>query len=280
MQKKYGFSTCLGGGERLNVQMGQLVALQLHPAQVAQLAEDGAVEGGQPVVVQVDVTQARQKRPLLNQLHTVEAHVQRLQAKVPAQVVVVANLVNPIVVNVQPLQRLGNEGKVEPLQAVRGHVEPLEILQRGHEAVHVLQLVVVEAQGPEILEVLDGLRLDGHEAVVGQIEDVEVGVVGEHLAGDAGQPVAGQPEAVETGQTGHVAVGHLGQPVLAEVQRAEVGQAGQGLRDLEGKGKKLPPLLLQLLIMFQDKKIPCPCSQSVQGESKKISLVHFSNSLE
>ena len=226
------------------------------------------------------MTQARQERPLLNQPHTVEAHVQRLQAKVPAQVVVVANLVNPIVVNVQPLQRLGNEGKVEPLQAVRGHVEPLEILQRGHEAVHVLQLVVVEAQGPEILEVLDGLRLDGHEAVVGQIEDVEVCVVGEHLAGDAGHPVAGQPEAVETGQTGHVAVGHLGQPVLAEVQRAEVGQAGQGLRDLEGKGKKLPPLLLQLLIMFQDKKIPRPCSQSVQGESKKISLVHFSNSLE
>ena len=72
MQKKYGFSTCLGGGERLYVQMGQLVALQLHPAQVAQLAEDRAVEGGQPVVVQVDVTQARQKRPLLNQLHTVE----------------------------------------------------------------------------------------------------------------------------------------------------------------------------------------------------------------
>ena len=44
------------------------------------------------------------------------ASVKSLQTEAFAQVVIVADLVNLVVVNVQPFQRLGNEGKVKPLK--------------------------------------------------------------------------------------------------------------------------------------------------------------------
>ena len=46
----------------------------------------------------------------------IEAGIKCLQTEAFAQIVIVAYLVNFVVVNVQPFQRLGNKGKVEPLK--------------------------------------------------------------------------------------------------------------------------------------------------------------------
>jgi hypothetical protein len=212
--------------------MGHLVALQLHTRQVTQLAEDRAVQCANLVVVQVYVSQAGEEGLLLDEADIVEAHVEGLEAELAAQVVVIADLVDPIVVHVQPLQRLGDEGEVKPLEVVGRHVEPFEVLQRGHKPVHVLELVVVEAQRTEVLEVLHSLLFDGCDAVVGQVENVQVCVVSEHLTGDLGQPVARQPEAVEVGEAADLSIGRLGDPVLAQVQGPQVHQTGQGFGDL------------------------------------------------
>ena len=60
----------------------------------------------------------------------VEAGVEGLEVEAITEGVIVPDLVNLVVVNVQPLQRLGDEGKIEPPEAVGGHVEPAEVLHR------------------------------------------------------------------------------------------------------------------------------------------------------
>ena len=53
--------------------------------------------------------------------------------------VVVADPVDVVVVDVQPLQGGRDKRKVEPLQSVGGHVQPAQLFQRGYQAINVLK---------------------------------------------------------------------------------------------------------------------------------------------
>ena len=65
------------------------------------------------------------------------------------EVVVVPDLFDAVVLDVQPLQVLGDEGVVEPLELVVRHVQPLEVMLVHEKTVDVLELVVIE---PECLK--------------------------------------------------------------------------------------------------------------------------------
>ncbi len=56
------------------------------------------------------------------------------------EVIVVADLLDGIVLDVEPLQVLGDECVVEPLQAVGGDIEPLEPALCGQQAVDIRYL--------------------------------------------------------------------------------------------------------------------------------------------
>ena len=67
------------------------------------------------------------------------------------QPVIVADPLNPVVVDVQPFKALWDGGKVEPLKVVRRDVEPSEVVQRGDKIVQVDQHVVVQPQSSQIV---------------------------------------------------------------------------------------------------------------------------------
>ena len=77
----------------------------------------------------------------------VPADVEVDEAESVVHVVVVAQLLDLVAGQVEPEQRLGHEGVVEPLQRVVGHVEPLQRVLGRQEAVDVLQKIVVQAEG-------------------------------------------------------------------------------------------------------------------------------------
>ena len=56
------------------------------------------------------------------------AGIEGLEAEAVAEIVIVANGIYIIVVDIQPFQRLRDEGKVEPLQLVLRYVQPFQIL--------------------------------------------------------------------------------------------------------------------------------------------------------
>lgn len=60
--------------------------------------------------------------------------------------IVVAHLFDGVAPQIQPLQRLGDEGIVEPLQVVVRHVEPLQPVLGRQQPVQLLQLVGVETK--------------------------------------------------------------------------------------------------------------------------------------
>ena len=62
-------------------------------------------------------------------------------------VVVVAQLLDLVVPQVEPEERLGDEGVVEPLQQVVRHVQPLQVVLRVQQSVQLLQAVVVQSEG-------------------------------------------------------------------------------------------------------------------------------------
>ena len=72
------------------------------------------------------------------------------------QVIKVAQLSDLVVADVQPLQRVGNERVVEPLQGVARDVEPLQLAEGGHDAVEVREAVVIQPQPAELAEALEG----------------------------------------------------------------------------------------------------------------------------
>ncbi len=73
----------------------------------------------------------------------VAADVEVEQLEAGLHVVVVAHLLDEVVPQTQPEQRLGHEGVVEPAEAVVRHVQPLQLVLSRQQAVDVLQQVVV-----------------------------------------------------------------------------------------------------------------------------------------
>ena len=139
------------GSKRFDVDVPQLVALQLHPSQVGEAFEGSRRDPPDLVVVQVDVLQPREQRLGPELLDLVEARVKGLQVEAGAEAVVVSYLVpDSVVVHVQPLQRFWDESKVEPLQMVGRHIQPLEVLLRAHQAIDVFQLIVVKPQSSQV----------------------------------------------------------------------------------------------------------------------------------
>ncbi len=75
------------------------------------------------------------------ELVVADVEVDDLEARL--HVVVVAQLLDGVAAQVQPQQTLGDEGVVEPLEAVERHVQPLQLVLRRQQPVQVLQPVVV-----------------------------------------------------------------------------------------------------------------------------------------
>ena len=63
-----------------------------------------------------------------------------MEAEPLPEMVVVADLLNGVVLDVQPFQILRYEGVVEPLQAVGGDVEPLELALCRQQAIDIRYL--------------------------------------------------------------------------------------------------------------------------------------------
>ena len=80
-------------------------------------------------------------------LQAVAANVEVDEPEAGLHVVVVAQLLDAVVPEVEPEQRLGDEGVVEPLQQVVRHVEPLQVVLRVQQPVQLLQPVVVQSEG-------------------------------------------------------------------------------------------------------------------------------------
>jgi hypothetical protein len=78
-----------------------------------------------------------------------------VEAEPLPEVVVVANLLNGVVLDVQPFQILRYEGVIEPLQAVGGDIEPLELALRRQQAVDIRYLGKIYLR----LEILSGETL-------------------------------------------------------------------------------------------------------------------------
>ena len=134
------------------------------------------------------------------------------------------------------------------------------------EAVYVFQLIVVESQRSQVSQVLQRVLIDVVGLVVSDVEDVQVGVVCENIAGNCCQLVPCQPETVQAGQGfqltsidhldsvlakvegpqpcegGHI-IGHLAKLVVVQGQVLQVGRAceeaswqGGQLVVVEGEG--------------------------------------------
>ena len=65
---------------------------------------------------------------IIDKIIPVIAGIEGLETEAIAEIVIVANGVYIIVVDIQPFQRLRDEGKVEPLQLVLRYVQPFQIL--------------------------------------------------------------------------------------------------------------------------------------------------------
>ncbi len=88
-------------------------------------------------------------------LDSVVRGLEGVEAESLPEMVVVANLLNGVVLDVQPFQILRYEGVIEPLQAVRGDVEPLELALCRQQAVDIRYLGKIYLR----LEILSGETL-------------------------------------------------------------------------------------------------------------------------
>ncbi len=73
-------------------------------------------------------------------LDSVVRGLEGVEAEPLPEMVVVADLLNGVVLDVQPFQILRDEGVIEPLQAVRGDIEPLELALCRQQAVDIRYL--------------------------------------------------------------------------------------------------------------------------------------------
>ena len=78
----------------------------------------------------------------------------------------------------------------------------------------------------QLLVVLNCQSVSSLYLIVGQVEDVDVGDLGEGGVADGGDPVAGQPEAVEAAEAAQVVVPDLCDGVVAQVEGLELRDQG------------------------------------------------------
>ena len=114
-----------------------MIGGQLHPAQVHIIDEGIGLYRGDAVLVQYHIFKAGWQWERAQVLDAVTTGVQGGQIEAVTQTVVVTELLNGVAVQVQPLEVFGNEGVIEPLQMIRGHIEPFKVWQRWYNAVDV-----------------------------------------------------------------------------------------------------------------------------------------------
>ena len=97
---------------------------------------------------------------------------------------------------------------------------------RADKAVYVFQLIVVESQCSQVSQVLERILIDVVGLVVSDVEDVQVGVVCENIAGNCCPLVPCQPETVRAGQGFQLtSIDHL-DSVLAKVEGPQPCEGG------------------------------------------------------
>jgi len=159
--------------------MSDFVSDKFDLQQVGLVLEDAVLDGPNGVVGERDLLEADRKGQLVQALDQVRARVQGLEVEPALEVVVVAKFFDLVVVDVQPFEAHWDEGVVEPQETVGGHVKPLQAGQGGDEPVDVRQQVVVQSQSPQVFQVLERSLLNLGQFVVGEVEDVNGGSVGE-----------------------------------------------------------------------------------------------------
>ena len=98
-------------------------------------------------VLRAHLLQAVDEALPVDPLQPVAPDVEVDEPEAGLHVVVVAQLLDLVVPQVEPQQRLGDEGVVEPLQQVVRHVQPLQVVLRVQQPVQLLQAVVVQSEG-------------------------------------------------------------------------------------------------------------------------------------
>ncbi len=107
--------------------MFDVVALNLDAAEERLLDEGVRLDGLDGVLVQKNEFQTRWQRQGDQLADPVSACIQGLEVEPALEGVVVAQLLDLVLVDVQPLQVLGDESVVEPLKFVGGNVEPPQL---------------------------------------------------------------------------------------------------------------------------------------------------------
>ena len=220
-----------GPGQDVLRHPGHLVVLQVQPTQLVQAGETVSGDVADPVVVEVDVGEVAKETATLHSLDVVEAGIESVEVVATGESVVVANLLDLVVVDVQPLETPGDEGEVEPAEMVGGDIEPVKVDQGRDQSIHVLQLVVVQSQGPQVGQVLQTSLLDGGETVVGQVEDIEVGESAEDVTVDVSELVTGQSETVQLDQAGELLAREIAEEILTQVEGFQVDQREECVRE-------------------------------------------------
>jgi len=171
----------------------------------------------------------RQERERVQLLDLVGAGVEGPQAEAFAQLVIVLEFFDVIVMQVEPLQVLWNERVVEPLQSVGRDVEPTEFGLACQNPVDVFQLILIEPEHSQLGDGVEHSLLQVGQAIVGQVECLEIGDGRKDGGVKLLDSVAGKTEAVEVGKAVEGVVGEVDDQVVTDVEGLEFSQGPDGL---------------------------------------------------
>uniref|UniRef100_A0A182JF77 Uncharacterized protein n=1 Tax=Anopheles atroparvus TaxID=41427 RepID=A0A182JF77_ANOAO len=213
----------------------------------------------------------------------------------PRSLVVVAERLDVVPVDVQPLEVARDERVVEPHQVVLGQVEPQQRGQRREDAVYVGEEVPVQPDRLDVQVLVERAALDVLHAVLRQVEHGQARQIGEHADRDVFDLVVDHPQPgqlvevserpvldardlilaqVERPQHRQVAdrVRHLGQLVRAEVELLQVRAVAEHVR-LDDADQ----VVVERQLRQHEQPVEQPVVERVQpvlGQVERVQVVH------
>ena len=187
-----------------------------------QLSKGVATDLRNLVVIQTHVDQALGEGVLIQLADLIAASLQGLKAKV-VEAVKVTQISYPVVADVKPDQRTGNEGIVKPLNLVTGHIQPVEVGQVGDEAIEIDEVVLIQSECLKLFHVLECCPLNDVQVVPSNIKHVESG--GNVCKGSIAELVdlvASKAQAVQGDEPGEAAIFNAVDLIVCQVKHFQM----------------------------------------------------------
>jgi len=138
-----------GQAERAQLQRLDLICENVDAGEVGLLEESMGLDVGDEIIIEEEHFNTIREVPTPYASDPIEGGIQRLEPEIRPPVKV-AEFRDFILVEINPLELLGNESVVEPCQVIVGHVEPDEGWGLGKEVRDVGEVVGVEADCLEV----------------------------------------------------------------------------------------------------------------------------------